>query len=67
MPSQIECPHRADASMPCVIAEGPVCYTSDANDQPVCAGCGSAPFQTGVEPGPEFGPPFDVKKPDPDK
>ena len=56
MPDRPECPHKPTAHAPCVIEDGPICYDANANGDPVCTGCGHAPFHTGVAPLPGFKP-----------
>jgi hypothetical protein len=43
-----DCPHKQTSNQPCVITDGPGAYVTTFGHSPVCKGCGSAPFQTGV-------------------
>jgi hypothetical protein len=54
MKTKPECPHKQSDNSPCVITDGPGAYCADAGYNPVCLGCGSAPFQTGVEVPPDW-------------
>ena len=54
MNTTIDCPHKPTDTAPCVITDGPGAYCADEGYNPVCLSCGSAPFQTGVEPPADF-------------
>jgi hypothetical protein len=42
------CPRQQTALTPCVVVDGPICYTLGAYRRPLCVGCDAGPTTTGV-------------------
>lgn len=43
------CPRQQSERHPCVVVDGPICYTLVSSElQPICCGCDAGPMITGV-------------------
>jgi hypothetical protein len=42
------CPRQQTERTPCVVVDGPICYTLGAYRRPMCVGCDMGPSITGV-------------------